>query len=71
MNVLKLSDVSVELSGRSIVRDVSVDVAAGDILIIGPNGGGKSTLLGDLGLLPYSGKITRAPGVNVGYVPQY
>jgi len=72
-NVLQLSNVSVELSGRSIVRDISVDVAAGDILgIIGPNGGGKSTLLkAILGLLPYSGKITRATGISVGYVPQY
>jgi zinc transport system ATP-binding protein len=71
--ILELKDISIDLSGRRIVSNVSLRVAQGDILgIIGPNGGGKSTLLkAILKLLPYRGQITRAPGLRVGYVPQY
>ncbi len=60
-----------------ILNDVSFSVAAGQFLgIIGPNGGGKSTLLKLLlGLLePWKGSIlinnTPPPTPRVGYVPQ-
>ncbi len=47
--------------GRSVLEDVSVEVRAGEVLgVVGPNGGGKSTLLLLLaGLLqPTSGRVT-------------
>lgn len=52
--------VSVELGGASILRDVSLDVVAGEVLVlVGPNGAGKSTLLATLAgdIKPVSGAV--------------
>ncbi len=76
-NVLQVDKVALDLSGRSILRDVSLAMDSGEFLgIIGPNGGGKTTFLRLLvGLLtPTSGKILwqRRDGCapRIGYVPQ-
>ncbi len=56
-----------------MVSDVNLAVSAGErVTIIGPNGGGKTTLLKLLlGLMaPDKGEITRKPGLKIGYVPQ-
>ena len=56
-----------------ILRDVSLSVHPGEIItIIGPNGGGKSTLVKTLlGIRkPDSGTVTRKTALRVGYVPQ-
>jgi iron complex transport system ATP-binding protein len=43
---LDTNNVAVELAGRRIVEEVSLQVEAGDVVgLIGPNGSGKSTLL--------------------------
>lgn len=63
-----------------VVRDVTLDIAAGELVcLIGPNGGGKTTLLRlVLGLLkPQAGSVTvlgtspEAARPRLGYVPQY
>ena len=70
--VLAVEQLSIVLSGIAILHDLNFVVRRGQTLaIIGPNGCGKTVLLKALlKLLPYQGKITWAPGVRIGYVPQ-
>jgi iron complex transport system ATP-binding protein len=51
--------VAVTRSGRTVLRDVALQVQAGEVLaVLGPNGAGKSSLLRALvGLCPYRGSI--------------
>ena len=76
---LRLRDINAGYNGRIQLRDVSIDIEDRDFVgIVGPNGGGKTTLLRViLGLLPpYSGTIEylrngeRADSLSVGYLPQ-
>jgi zinc transport system ATP-binding protein len=62
---------------KAVIKNINLDVYPGDFIgIIGPNGGGKSTLLKViLGLLkPYKGHIEYAKGCinlhRIGYLPQ-
>lgn len=77
--VLDVSGVSVDLGGRPALTDVTLRVAAGELVgLIGPNGAGKTTLLrAVLGLLPVRSGVVRLGGKvpeqargAVGYVPQ-
>ena len=65
--------VSLAFRGKPAVENVSIAVHASEIVtLIGPNGAGKTTLARALlGLARVSaGRITRRPGLRVGYVPQ-
>ena len=67
-------DVSVFYNNRAVVDDVSFAMRAGEILsIIGPNGGGKTTLARALvGLIaPHRGTVTRRKDLRIGYIPQH
>ena len=58
--LLSLSGVCFNAGGRQILNDVSLSVAAGEVVsLIGPNGAGKSTLLGVIAgdIAPSSGEI--------------
>ncbi|MDF2807260.1 MAG: hypothetical protein K0S43_2206 [Cellulosimicrobium sp.] len=57
---------------RPVVRDVDLDVRAGEVLaVVGPNGGGKSTLLRGLaGLDRTTGEVATATGDPVAMVFQ-
>ena len=58
---LALERVSVIERGRALLRDVSLELGAGDfVVLVGPNGAGKSTLMrAALGVLPSaSGRVT-------------
>ena len=82
--LLRLDGITVRLSGREVLSDVSFAIRPGEFTgLIGPNGAGKTTILRViLGLLPpSSGTITVAgqPGGTrrhrrgeslIGYVPQ-
>ncbi len=56
---LELKDVSVRVSGKTLLDDVNLRVAKGDfVALLGPNGAGKTTLLRTaLGLLPTDGQV--------------
>ncbi|SDT32239.1 anchored repeat-type ABC transporter ATP-binding subunit [Jiangella sp. DSM 45060] len=79
MSVLDVRGVAVALGGRSVLRDVDLTVAGGELVgLIGPNGAGKTTLLRTvLGLVrPASGRVlvdarpVRLGRSGIGYVPQ-
>ncbi|MBO0713458.1 MAG: ABC transporter ATP-binding protein [Acidimicrobiales bacterium] len=60
-SLLRLQGVTVARGGRRVVRDVSLEVARGEVAaLLGPNGAGKSSLaLAIAGVLrPVSGSIT-------------
>lgn len=71
--LIEASGLTLALDGRTVLRDVSLAVRPGEIItIVGPNGSGKSSLLRALigAVPPASGKVTRRPGLRIGYVPQ-
>jgi len=82
--VLKVESLAFGFPGRTVGRDVSFELAAGEVMcVLGPNGGGKTTLFRTvLGLLEkHSGSITldgrpieslSRAGIArlIGYVPQ-
>jgi ABC-type Mn2+/Zn2+ transport system ATPase subunit len=70
--ILKVSNLSVEISNQSIIENLNFKVKKGITLaIVGPNGAGKTTLFRALlNLVPYKGKIEWNGKVKIGYVPQ-
>ncbi len=78
MNLVTLRDVSVAYDGYEALQHVDLEIADDDFLgIIGPNGGGKTSLVrAILGSVPYSGTIRLAPELFrererlIGYMPQ-
>ncbi|NTV13860.1 MAG: ATP-binding cassette domain-containing protein [Desulfobulbaceae bacterium] len=71
--LVRAEEISLRLAGKDILCGISLGVCRGEIVtIIGPNGGGKTTLLRImLGLLaPDQGQVTRTPGLKIGYMPQ-
>src|SRR5918995_3411256 len=70
--VLEVEGLSKSYGERTALREVSLEVARGELLaVLGPNGAGKTTLLSILAGIsnPDSGRISRANGA-VGWVPQ-
>jgi branched-chain amino acid transport system ATP-binding protein len=58
--VLELRDLTVERGGRAVVKEVSVEIPAGQVTaLLGPNGAGKSTLVLAVGgvLKPKAGSV--------------
>ncbi|QGY38756.1 ATP-binding cassette domain-containing protein [Pseudodesulfovibrio cashew] len=75
-----IKDVTLSLGGVPILEDVSLTVEHGDFMaVLGPNGGGKSTLLklmlgllkADRGTVKVLGLPPGEAGGRIGYLPQY
>jgi len=71
-HLLQVKNLNVELAGEDIIKNLSFQVAEGEILtILGPNGAGKTVLLKTLlDFLPYRGKISWGRKVKISYLPQ-
>lgn len=73
MTLLSVENLTVKLGGHTALSDINMDISKGEIVtIVGPNGSGKSTLLCAIvgAIKPAKGKITKAPALRIGYVPQ-
>lgn len=71
--MLAAEGLTIGVGGRELARDLSFEVGWGDRLaIVGPNGGGKTTLIETLlGIRePLGGRVVRAPSTRPGYLPQ-
>ncbi len=71
--LIRARGLGVVRSGRQILQNADLDLAAGKIVtLIGPNGAGKTTLVrAVLGLIKVDqGSIDKAPDLRIGYMPQ-
>ncbi len=69
----RATGLGVRRDGRWLIREVDLAIRRGEIVtLIGPNGGGKTTTVKALlGLTDIdAGKVERAPGLRIGYLPQ-
>lgn len=71
--MLKIEQVSVSYKGIRALRDVTIEVAKGEIFaLIGPNGAGKSTLLNAAsGIVPRSSGRIILEGEDIGSQPAH
>jgi zinc transport system ATP-binding protein len=73
MTLVNVDHLSVSYGATRVLHDVSLHVEPGEIVtIVGPNGSGKTSLLRAIvgAVKPTSGRIARAPGLVIGYLPQ-
>jgi len=73
MSIIQVNDLNVKYERVHALKDVCLEIEQHEFLgIIGPNGGGKTTLMKSLlGIVkPQSGAISFNHGVVMGYVPQ-
>jgi len=72
--LLEIKNLSAGYDNNVVLEDISMEVFSGDFIgVIGPNGGGKTTLIKTiLGLIkPVSGEMTlHISKTNIGYPPE-
>lgn len=77
--IVEIKNVAFAYNGVPVLENVSLDIKQGDfIAMIGPNGGGKTTLLKlvlgllkpDRGHILVGGQSSRRASSSIGYVPQ-
>jgi zinc transport system ATP-binding protein len=73
MSLVRAENLSVRLGGHLALSGVDMAIDRGEIVtIVGPNGSGKTTLLRAIigAVAPAAGRVERAAGLKIGYVPQ-
>lgn len=77
--IIEIRNLSFSYNGPPVLQDISLEIKEGDFMaMIGPNGGGKTTLLklmlgllsADHGSIRVFGKPPREVSHRIGYVPQ-
>jgi len=76
--IITITNLTVRYDEICALEHVNLELYSDDFIgVIGPNGGGKSTLVkAIMGIVPYSGKIEYSPSLlrhkktHIGYVPQ-
>ncbi|MBF0785653.1 zinc ABC transporter ATP-binding protein ZnuC [Muribacter muris] len=71
--LVRLDNINVIFGEQPVLQNIDLKIYPNSITtIVGPNGGGKSTLLKVLLKLlpPTSGKVIHQSGLHIGYVPQ-
>lgn len=78
MSIVSIKNVTVKYDSYIALKDANLEILEDDFIgIIGPNGGGKTTLIKSIiGSVPYSGEVTLSPTLFkdgkrlIGYLPQ-
>ncbi len=73
MALVELKDVTFGYRAEPVIEHVNLEIGEGDFIgMIGPNGGGKSTIIRIImGLItPWSGEVIIPRETNIGYLPQ-
>ena len=73
MNLVALKNISLDFGKRSVLENISLIFKKGQITtVVGPNGGGKSSLIKViLGIFkPTKGQILMKENLKIGYMPQ-
>ena len=73
MSLINIEGLTVNYGGVTALKNVSLDVNAGEIVtIVGPNGSGKTSLLKAIigAVTPLEGSVRIKQGLKIGYVPQ-
>jgi len=73
MSLIAAEGLEVRFGEKRVLDGVNFSIGPGEIVtIVGPNGSGKSTLLRALigAVRPNAGRVRRAKGLKIGYVPQ-
>ena len=73
MSLIETQGLDLKYGRQAVLSKVNFRIDRGEIVtIVGPNGSGKSSLLRALigALKPSGGRVTRAQGLRIGYVPQ-
>lgn len=71
--LVSLENIEISFNGQKALQNINLSIYPNSITtIVGPNGGGKSTLLKILLKLlsPNKGKVIHQKGLKIGYVPQ-
>lgn len=78
--IIELEHIWADYDKRNVLKDISLTVAEHDFIgVIGPNGGGKTTLMKVLlglmkpsqGIIKYAENGHAVEQLNIGYLPQY
>ncbi|NCX71290.1 MAG: ATP-binding cassette domain-containing protein, partial [Rhodobacteraceae bacterium] len=73
MTLIATKDLTVKYGQNVVLKNISLDVQAGEIVtIVGPNGSGKTSLVKTIigALTPDSGSLQIKKNLRIGYIPQ-